>query len=283
MFLKCKSIVSVAMAALLSITFVSCEPEEEDLVIETEKTGYANDQLLLEHIYNNVDQVVERAFLMGESSLKGGENTLASCASVVIDSTSTSGNIHVMIISFGNAPCLGYDGRYRQGNIIVKYTSDKKMNEEGYKHTIAYDGYVFDGYRVDGQQSHLCIGKNVSEEIVYNIDRQDNVFIDVDNAYIEGNSFRQKTLYIGAGTPQLSDDVYRITGKGTFVRTNDDQYTVEITRPLVLANSCNWIREGTINIYPVDATQRVLDYGDGSCENDATINVNGAITNVKVP
>lgn len=275
------SVTSLAIVALLSTSLVSCDPEEDDILIEPEKTGYANDQLLLEHIYNNVDEVVERAFLTGEASLKGGENPLASCASIRVEKPSDSS--HIMLIGFGTEPCLGYDGRYRQGTIKVVYTPDVKMTEDGYSHTITFGSYMFDGYRVEGTQILTSKGINSAGQAEYNIYREDKVYIEEDQGYIQGVSTRERVQYLGVGTPQTSDDVYRLTGNGSFNRTNGDKYTVEIAKPLVLANSCNWIREGVINIFPEGATQRVLDYGDGGCEDDATINVNGVITDVKVP
>lgn len=269
---------TVGLIVLVALsTVVSCrKDDDDDIVVQSEKTGYAEDQLILEHIYNNVDRVIERALAQGSSALKGGENTLANCAVV----TKEDG---LLTIDFGSNPCLGYDGRYRRGKIMVQYTDSLKMTEKGYIQHVTFDGYEIDGYTVAGSKRSTNMGNDAAGHLYFDVKRVDSVFKPSDNGYIRGVSERRSTWYLGSNTPQTSDDAFRLSGTGVFYRPNGDRYDTEISEQLVVAINCNWITDGKINIYPEGATQRVLDYGDGGCENDATINVNGLVTPILIP
>lgn len=275
--------ITFCLVVIMSIAVMSsCDKNDDDdnVFVEPEETGYAADQLLLEHIYNNVDRVIERAMVSGKSGLKGGENPLAACAEVIIDSSGTS---NLMIIDFGTQPCLGFDGRYRTGRILIEYDKLLEFKEKGSYRYITFSSYEIDGYKVYGTKRIINLGADQNGDYYYQVKRVDSVYVSDDDGYIRGTSDRRMTWYKGFSTPQTSDDAYRLSGSGVFYRYDDSKYTTEIARPLVVALNCNWITEGIINIYPDGATQRVLDYGEGGCEDDATISVNGVVTDVRVP
>ncbi|MCB9047307.1 MAG: hypothetical protein H6550_14330 [Chitinophagales bacterium] len=275
---------SCAIAALgLMVGVTACKKKNDNNnIIDAEKTGYAEEQLLLEQIYDNADRLVSRAATMGASSLKGGENPLALCAEVIKDTT-TDPNLDRMVISFGSADCLGYDGRYRQGRLIVDYNNKLKPNEKGYYYKITFDGYSVDGNKLAGHKEVWNVGTNAAGNIQYDIASVDTIYLKDQSGKLTGASQRTREWFKGSSTPQTSDDVYRFTGFGHFTRPGGEQYYIEIAKPLVDDLSCNWINEGVINIFPEAATQRVLDFGDGQCESEATIDVNGVTRKVVIP
>lgn len=265
-----------ATIALLSASLLAgCSKKNDDddnVVKGTENISYAEDQLKLEHLYNNVDKVVERAFLQGAASI----------GSCVLISGDTIDGERVKYINFGSS-CLCFDGSYRGGQITVYYHGVLNKFEEGYYERYNFVNYKVDNYIINGWVSKIHKGKDGSGSIVYNVQRVDSVTVDADKNYIKGNSSRTLTWYKGAETPQTSDDAYRLTGKGGFTSPDKAYYTIDIVKPLNIERSCNWITEGVINIYPENLTQRVLDYGNGQCEDDATVDVNGVKTALKLP
>lgn len=272
---------SLLLTFCLGVTTVGCKKKnsDDDADIQPEKIGYADDQLLLEHLSSNTDRIVEKAFLLGAESL-------GSCVSIVKDedTVGTGSTADTMYIKFGGfGDCLAYDGKYRSGQLVVAYNKNNAVKDGSYFYRVTYAAYKVNGYRIRGYKELRNIGQDASGNYVFNVKRVDTVVLPDDGGFITGSSERTRVWYRGANTPQLADDVYRTTGTGSFVRANGDSYTVEIREPLYTPLSCNWITQGTINIFPVDATQRVLDYGKGDCENDATIDVNGVITSLKAP
>ena len=273
---------SALLLLAVSVVVVGCKKNnnDDDNNVEPEKVGYADDQLLLEHINSNTNRLVEKALLLGAESI-------GSCVSITyFDKTNEGGKTpDSILIRFGDGTtdCLGYDGKKRRGSIIVSYNKEVKLREQGYYQVIKYNNYRVNGYIVGGYQTMVNVGKIANGRYQFNIERADTVILPDDQGVITGISQRVRVWHEGSGTMQLADDVYATTGSGSFIRANGDEYSVQIKEALYTPLTCNWITNGTLNIYPVDATHRILDYGNGSCENDATINVNGVITSVKAP
>lgn len=282
MFSRNVAIMAVAVFGM-SVFISSCKRDKDDnSIIDSEQTGYAEEQLVLEQIYTNADRVVDRAFALGASSLKGGDNPLGGCTVITTDTTDNP-DLHVMTIDFGGAGCLGYDGRTRTGRLIVFFAHKVKSTEKGYYRRTEFNMYTVDGHRVGGHREMWYNGTGTIGRHSHNIVSVDTIYLPQNTGKVTGASERTREWFEGSATPQTADDVYRFTGFGNFIRPNGEKYYLEIAKPLVDALSCNWINEGVTNIYPEGATQRVLDYGEGDCENDAVINVNGVKRIAKIP
>lgn len=282
---KLRVIAAYCTVAVLGLSVVSSscrKDDDDDIVPVTENTEYAEQMLTLEQIYTNADRVIERAFLLGASALKGGENPLGACATIKIDTTNTNG-IMRMTITFAGDDCLGYDGRYRKGSIIVDYTDKYKRHEKGYYHKVTFYQYQVEGYTIAGYKEISNTGLNPGGFISYDVASRDTIYLPLSSGTITGMRSGKREWYRGAATPQTADDVYRVTGAGNFISKNKDKYTIEIVDPLVDALNCNWINQGVINIYPENASQRILNFGEGDCEDAVIISVNGVEREVKLP
>ena len=278
MFLKSFSIKSlnVPVVALgLLVGFSACDKKKDNTsVISAEATGYAEEQLMLEQIYDNADRVVERAFTLGPTSI-------GNCVNIQYDTT-LNPEVEKMTVSFGNSNCLCYDGRYRMGKLIVEYSKNVKRGTKGYYSKINFEGYKLDGTLVGGHRQIWNRGANESGNMFFEIVSVDSITLEGGDP-VTGASKRIREWVKGAGTVATNDDEFRITGNGQFIGADKNSYYVEIAKPLIDALDCNWINEGVINIFPSNATQRVLDFGDGQCESEATINVNGVVRAAKIP
>lgn len=282
MFSK-KLAVTALVVSGLAVFVSSCKRDKkDDNIINDETTAYAEEQLMLEQIYANADRIVDRAILLGEGSLKGGENPLGGCATIKTDTTDDS-TVHVMTINFGGGKCLGFDGRSRSGKLIVYHKQGLSINDPGYYRKTIFDAYVVDGHRVSGYRTMSYEGKNPAGNHYHDIASVDTIYLPNGSGKVTGVSERQREWYKGSSTLQTADDVYRITGSGYFFGPHKDEYHLEIVKPLADAFDCSWINEGVTNIFPEGASQRVLDYGAGDCDNDAVINVNGVKRIAKIP
>lgn len=276
-------ITGVCTVALFGLVVASssCKKNNDEPTIPVEETKYADEQIIIEQIYSSADRIVERAFASGANALKGGEDPLAACASVKVDTTDNP-DISRMTITFaGN--CLGYDGRYRKGSMIVDYTNKIKITDQGYYHKITFYEYEVEGYRVGGYKEVANKGLNNGGNVYYNIYSKDTVYLPKNSGKITSYGERTREWFSGINTPERIDDVYRLTGYGYFTSLDKEEYYLEIAEPLIDALDCNWLKQGVINIFPGTSTQRVLNFGDGSCDDVATISVNGVKREVKIP
>jgi hypothetical protein len=67
------------------------------------------------------------------------------------------------------------------------------------------------------------------------------------------------------------------------IRVNGDTVQANIQTPLLKAVDCQWIKQGSILITPSNKPVRLLDYGNGNCDNQATITVNNIVHNITLP
>lgn len=63
----------------------------------------------------------------------------------------------------------------------------------------------------------------------------------------------------------LGDNVFLITGNGTFTNKAENVFSKEITAPLRREMGCRFIVQGILEI-PRNGIMAILDFGDGSCD-----------------
>ena len=87
-----------------------------------------------------------------------------------------------------------------------------------------------------------------------------------------------KTMTKLAGT---TDD-YSITGNSTGKNRDGKNFTTTITNPIIKKASCKWITSGTLDLTPDGFKTRTVDFGNGTCDDDATYTVNGQTVSFKL-
>jgi hypothetical protein len=178
-------------------------------------------------------------------------------------------------IDYGTVGCIGADGVYRTGKI--KITTSKKWSVYNNQVTIDLLGFVVNGVSFDGQ---LKLSKPDSVTST----------IEVINGHCASGNW-----WIGyAGTKTIkqiggfntkndeSDDVISITGNSTGVNRNGVNFSTSITNPLIKKSNCKFFSSGTLDLTPDGFKTRTVDYGSGTCDDDATYTVNGQTISFKL-
>jgi hypothetical protein len=105
-----------------------------------------------------------------------------------------------------------------------------------------------------------------------------------DGNYIQWNSHKIITQISGLATPNIPlDDSFRIEGSshGQAKRGNLlVAWQSTITVPLIKRFNCRWIVEGRVRTVRVNNSNNspwvaILDFGNGNCDNQATMTING--------
>lgn len=177
-------------------------------------------------------------------------------------------------VDFGTG-CVGRDGRTRKGKIITTYTG--RMVVPGSVAETGFDQYYVNGIKVEG--THRTENQSTSNTWAYFV-RVNNAKLTRPNGdYSQWNRTKLITQVEGLGTPQFPrDDVFTIRGEanGTVKRdTTTHQWATRTIEPLVKKFSCQWIVKGKLGVRRSNADAGVIDYGNGSCDNQATLTVNG--------
>jgi len=219
---------------------------------------------------------------------------VARCFTVTVTHPNNTPFPAVVTIDFGTTGCPGPDGHIRRGKIITEYTN--RLIIPGAIATTHFEGFYIDSIHVTG--THRV--SNISGTPVPPAQIARKFKVEVINGkltkpsgnYVEWNSTKTIEQVDGLGTPDICrDDVFRIegSGRGTVVRGNLmvrwESTTIE---PLIRRFTCRWIVRGKIRTARVNLPSNsrwiaVLDFGDGRCDNLATLTINGHTRQITLP
>ena len=182
-----------------------------------------------------------------------------------------------LTLDFGPTNCLGPDGRYRRGQIVVVFTGTDRRRHSGALVT-RQNYFVNDNQHLGTRRFTAAPGRG-----------EGSFDLDVDMRVIRANNggthawtaHREVTQTAGAGTPTLADDAYTVTGSSAGTNRRGVAYTATIAQPLrkVFTPGCaRHFISGTVNIINDRNRTLLLDYdpsGTQACDNLASVTVNG--------
>lgn len=202
----------------------------------------------------------------------------------------------VITLDFGNTGCMGPDGRIRKGKIITEYTN--RLIHTGAMATTTFDGFYVDNIHVEG--THKITNISGTPVPPANIARKFRVEVingkltKPDGNFIEWDSEKTITQVEGLSTPDYpKDDVFKIEGSANgYVKRGNllVRWQSTIIEPLFRRVTCRWIVKGRIRTARVNLPDpnnsrwvAILDFGNGICDNKATLTVNGITRQITLP
>ena len=199
------------------------------------------------------------------ASYKTG-SSLGQCATITHDSVSVP---HIVTIDFGTSNCVGLDGRSRRGKVIVTYSG--KYRDAGSTHTVTFDNFFVNDNQITGTRTVTNNGLNQAGNISFSIEINGSVILANGAGTCTHVSSRTREWVAGYATDDRSDDAYLITGNASGTNSRGGNYTAEILTPLRHENSCHNIVSGVIKFTPASKPARTIDFGNGTCDNQATV------------
>ncbi len=265
--LKQRLLASIMIFATAAIFLNGCKKENID-----DNMNAAEDNALSEVSYSDVQSIADEAASGSMSSYKTGssDGILSTCATITHDTVSDP---RVLTIDFGTVNCTCNDGRLRRGKIIVTYSGPYR--EPGHVHTITFDNYFVNDNQILGTKTVTNQGLNDNGNLYYSIEVNGSIIRANGAGTITFVSSRVREWIEGESTPQWSDDVYLVTGTASGTNSEGGSFTAEITPALRRTVACHQFVSGTATVTPANRPVRNIDFGDGTCDNEATVTVNG--------
>lgn len=267
----------ILVAFVLSVTILgSCKKDRDDLG----DTTVASDNEQSETFSNDAMNIADNAAKTGSAGFRTSSEqevyeVLSQCATITHDTLSTP---KMLIIDFGTSNCLCADGRNRRGKIIVSYTG--RYFENGAVKTMNFENFYRNDNKLEGTRTITNNGLDAQGRMNWTINAQ-NMKITKSNGKVHTwNSVRTRTMLAGYDTQTWTDDVYEITGSANGVNAKGISYTANITKALHRAMNCRWIDSGIIEITPEGRAIRTVDFGNGSCDDQATVTVKNRTRNI---
>lgn len=92
---------------------------------------------------------------------------------------------------------------------------------------------------------------------------------------LEWEATRTFTQTAGTGDLNPYNDVFSLVGDANGVTREGKSYTVHISSPIIKRTSCSWIEQGRLDLTPEGLGVRSVDFGNGNCDNQASLIING--------
>jgi hypothetical protein len=167
-------------------------------------------------------------------------------------------------------------GRIKNGTIYIYTTGPLRLPNT--VRIITLEDFTIDGNLVEGTKTISNI-----DGINFSITLEAGKITFSDGTFITREMERNREWIVGLETPFfIWDDEYLITGFSSGINREGVEYNHTITVPLHKKMSCRWFVAGTIEMQNGENLV-ILDYGDGECDNIATITVNGETTEITLP
>jgi hypothetical protein len=222
--------------------------------------------------------VLRNSFASGINAPNPNVTNSASCATITVLEGGLSGgtfNFPFKIkVDFGDG-CTNANGVTRKGIVTIEF-SNFLMATGSTMTIVRGDNYYINQRKVEGTIVYTNITTNPSTPswtrvvIDGKVTRNGQIFLH------EGN--RTVVMMVGAGTPILADNVYHITaGMHTVTKPNGDILTTTVLETLVKPYTCQHITQGQISLEG-QVLNGVLDYGTGTCDNQAIYTHSNGIT-----
>lgn len=264
-----------------SILILGCKKETED-----KDTSASSDNAFAEQAYSDVFNVANEAERTGSlTSYKTSataDGLLSACATITRDSSNNT-NADTITIDFGSSNCVCADGRSRRGKIIVTYTG--RYRDSLTTINISFNNYFVNDNQLLGTKQIVNKGHNAAGHLVHEITVNGQIVKANGGGTISWVATRQREWTQGESTLIWSDDVYSITGSAAGTGANGVSYTATITSPLIRNMSLGCRKhfvQGAFTFTPSNKPIRIIDFGNGTCDNIATVTINGNVYTIQL-
>ncbi len=268
------------LAAGTGFLFTSCQKEEgtDAPSISKDEVATVEDNTLMEALLDDAMDEADRAVMTVDDWIFNSEgSTLKSamvdtCPKITVDRPDSTRWPKVITIDYGDL-CTGFNGHTRSGKIVI--TIWGRYMKPGSKRVVELVDYYVNGIHVEGTRTVMNEGRNDNGNLVFSVELKDGKITRNDTTFMTREYVRFREWVNGEKTRNRWDDVFFITGESSGVNFRGHTYHKTIVNPLEWARSCRFIKSGTVSIRIDDRPPVILDYGDGTCDNKATLTRNG--------
>ncbi|WP_418263974.1 hypothetical protein [Flavobacterium faecale] len=257
---------------------ISCDSNDKavdnsPLTIEDAQTESKIDAAI-EDVSNIVeDQYATQQASTAKPSVANPRN-LPECAVVSFELIN---NTYTRTVDFGTTGCTLANGNTIKGKIIISFSKDLSAPSKTLSYTL--ENFYHNGRLIQGNRTIELTKKATTH--LNEVHPVSTLNIDMTVTFENGKIYtrkgtRTREIIEGYNTPQLTDNVLIVTGNHTTSYPNGTTITSTIDPRLRFLGNCvyHFPVSGKITIVK-NNNQGVIDFGDGTCDNKATITIQG--------
>ena len=253
---------NIFIIAGLIISFMSCKDENVIHSVNQQNLQSSHDYLLFEKTLFDIEREIEHALIA-----TGTTKNLPMYISLNADSTDQD----TLIINFGEENYL-HLGHLKRGEIISIY--NKFIYNSNSQITTTFNNFYINNNLIQGKMYLENNGSNQNGFPEFSL-TVDSMSMYTNNGSIDISSGNYiKELVNGYNTQyQYLDNIYKLTGNAQGNSSNNNNFSLEISDSLNMNLSCFEsssciITEGTSRLIPDGYEERIINYGNNSCDCD---------------
>ena len=271
-----KIILSVFVISL--VVLFSCNKNDGDL-LTSEEEGIITNDAAVESVYEALNY--ESDYFTGSSesiSQLGGQDKISGFWRRYLYEIGPEITVEPLGDEFPKTITIDYgdgiemiNGRVISG--IVQIIVSAPPRTLGATRDITFQEFFIDSVNIAGEILKTCTDTTETHRVFTAV--SDLVFTFTDETYITRHAERT-TIIEGFETPyDYSDDVFTITGFADSESSEGVSFSRIIVDPLIKPATCRFITQGIVNFYKNDEIFAELNYGEGECDDIATITKDG--------
>jgi hypothetical protein len=279
----------IILGLALAFSIFSCSKDDDggNAISADEATISAKLDIMNDDVSKIVeDQLTTSDGISGKTSetTQNVEAFLPPCATVTrvpaFGTVITPGTTITKTIDFGTVGCPLPNGNVLRGVIVMTFTFQPNATS----HTITYTfiDFYHNAIKFNGTKTFTrvmatsAINPNIHPIVTMNLDMTATL---PNGDIVTRVGQRVREIIAGYATPIWLDNIYQVTGSWTTTFPNGNVHSSTITTPLRIRMNCPNIVRGVVTIVR-NGNTAILDYGDGECDNLATLTVNGNTTTI---
>lgn len=201
------------------------------------------------------------------------------CPGAVVTVNVTSSTTATMTVDFGTG-CTCLDGRTRTGILTGSFSG--KWKDAGSNATITTSNYTVSTYPVSFTMEVTQNGVNGDGHLNWDV-TVSNGSIVTPTGTITYQSTRNTEWIAGQGDFDPSNDEFLITGSASGTARTGKAFTMNVDQALHIKSNCSNIVAGILSLTPDGLSTRTIDYGSGTCDNQAVFTLGTYTTTVTLP
>lgn len=289
--MKTKKLMLAALSAVLIMAlvpfFTSCSKEEDEMIETADEISMTKEQIAAESMMDDMSRMAEDATDVAMDSLQGPGGgpkppNWGPCATVSIVPFDSITWPKTITVDFGPVNCLCNDGKYRRGQIISVVTAPP--HDSLSTRTVTPVNYFVNDHKVEGTRTFTNQG-HINGKLTLSSSLVNGKITKPNGDFSTMNAQHTRVFEAGESTPfpAVYDDVWLVSGSRTGTMFNGDSYSMTITTALEVPRACSWIVSGVKEMQRTNKPLRVVDFGNGNCDNIATVTVNGVSHTIYLP
>jgi len=258
--------ISVIILSVLALIFIqSCKKQNassQDSITQDDVQSVMEVDRLTDELLGVIDT---NAFDDTQKRTQASTLYFPSCVTKNINILSPTHFIITM--EYDENGCQLPNGNTYTGKIIIDRYFD--INNKEFSGSVSFDNFYVNGNKMEGESSFTRVLSNQVglPQSHYEFDFQ-FTFPNGDVSKINGEKTRVWSE--GFDTPSFDDNAFLITGELDILKRNGVEISLETIQPLKKLVTCPYYVSGTVQIEK-DNKEVILDYGNGDCDNEATL------------